>query len=178
MVRPEGRSLKLPSLPIVAFLALAACRPPSGSPLGDAAAPASSESAAPAPACVPDALRSATPLVPYRLPPACRLRGGPSTVVLATPAEAARALDCGDAGAPADLPALVVGQRVLSPATVGIDAYDDGARITIVSRQRGACPGEYPPMPVPATLAFRLPAAPGSKRDLGEATCSQAWRCR
>lgn len=70
---------------------------------------------------------------------------------------------------------VVVTGRALSPATLGVDVYDDGQKVTFVSRQRGSCPNEYPPMPITIPIAFLIPA--GEARTFGDAMCKQAYNC-
>jgi hypothetical protein len=87
----------------------------------------------------------------------------------------AGALDCPSSGIDFGKSNVVVAGRSLSPATVGIDVYDDGQKLTFVSRQRDSCPKEYPPMPITIAIAFLIPA--GEARTFGEAMCKQAYKC-
>jgi hypothetical protein len=65
---------------------------------------------------------------------------------------------------------------MLSPAGAGYAVYADGARLTLVSRQRTPCPDDPRPMPTPYTLAFLLPAAQAF--TVAQATCTLPPQCR
>jgi hypothetical protein len=71
---------------------------------------------------------------------------------------------------------LLAHERTLSPATVGVDAYDDGRTITFVGRQRAPCPGDPRPMPVPVTLLYTIETS--GERTFAEAACTVTPACR
>jgi hypothetical protein len=71
---------------------------------------------------------------------------------------------------------LVLADRMLSPAQIGSDIYDDGTTITFVSRQRTSCPDDPQPIPTPYTVAFLLPA--GAERAYAEASCTVRQACK
>lgn len=132
------------------------------------------------PACKPDTLGAAKLVTPWKPPAACQWRAlaaGAKTFVHSEADLIAAALDCqsNHSGIDFTKSTLVVTGHTLSPATVGVDVYDDGAKVTFVSRQRSPCPAESPPMPVTIPLAFEIPA--GTTRTFVEATCKQDVKC-
>lgn len=70
---------------------------------------------------------------------------------------------------------LLVTRRVVSPATVGFDALDDGAKVTFVGRQRSPCPDDPRPMPMEQTLAYPIPV--GGDRAVAETVCTVPTKC-
>lgn len=70
---------------------------------------------------------------------------------------------------------LLVTRRTVSPATVGFDALDDGAKVTFVGRQRSPCPDDPRPMPMEQTLAYPIPA--GGDRAFAETVCTVPTKC-
>jgi hypothetical protein len=122
-------------------------------------------------------LGSATKLTPHQLPDACTANVPEGDARIVTSIEAAGetfacpgavVLDFATTG-------LAVTRRTLSPATVGVDAYDDGKTVTWVTRFRSPCPNDPHPMPVPATLLYLLPN-PG-ERAFAEANCTVETKC-
>lgn len=103
---------------------------------------------------------------------------GDAPLVIRDKAALAEKLDCPAGPPPVDFDrqALIVVSRVLSPATVGIDAFDDGKVVTLVTRARRPCPDDPRPMPTPATYLFVI-AAPAA-RTFAEASCTATSRCR
>jgi hypothetical protein len=89
----------------------------------------------------------------------------------------AAALDCESERSGIDFAksTLVITGQTLSPAAVGVDVYDDGAKVTFVSRLRSPCPAEPLPGPVTLPLAFEIPA--GTTRTFAETTCKQNVTC-
>lgn len=71
--------------------------------------------------------------------------------------------------------ALLVTRRNLSPATVAIDALDDGKVVTFVGHQRPNCPSDPRPMPIQKDYAYLLPA--GATRTFAEANCTLERTC-
>ena len=74
-----------------------------------------------------------------------------------------------------DQQALVAAAYTLSPAGVGLGAFDDGKTVTLVSRQRSPCPGDPMPMPMNSTAWFVLPT--GGERTFGAAACTVESTC-
>ena len=134
-----------------------------------------------APRCKADGLGAAKLVTTWKPPEACHWKGlahGVTTIMRNEADLVAGALDCPEStssGVDFKKNSVVVTGRALSPATVGVDVYDDGQKVTFVSRQRESCPNEYPPMPITVPLAFLVPA--GESRTFGEATCKQPWKC-
>ena len=131
------------------------------------------------PRCKPDGLGAAKLVTTWKAPEACHWKGlahGATTIMRNEADLIAGALDCpASSGVDFTKNHVVVTGRALSPATVGVDVYDDGQKVTFVSRQRDSCPNEYPPMPITVPLAFLIPA--DETRTFGEAMCKQPWKC-
>ena len=148
---------------------------------GGATATPSTATAAAAgpPRCKADGLGAAKLVDPWKPPDSCHWRGlahGSTTIMRSEADLFAGALDCtASSGVDFAKSNVVVSGRSLSPATVGIDVYDDGKKVTFVSRQRDSCPKEFPPMPITVPLAFFVPA--GEARTFAEATCKQERKC-
>jgi hypothetical protein len=131
------------------------------------------------PRCRADGLGAARLVTSWKPPETCHWRGlahGATTIMRSETDLVAGALDCPASGVDFTKSNVVVAGRSLSPATVGVDVYDDGKTVTFVSRQRDACPNEAPPMPITVPIAFLIPAGEG--RTFGEAMCRQPWKCR
>ena len=130
--------------------------------------------------CRPAALASAQELPAWKLPEGCAWRGLPGNgqTVVRSAQELTEKLDCKGSPPGVDFTAsaLLVTSRVFSPAQTGLGALDDGTTVTWVSRTRPSCPSEYPPMPVPLTVAVVVPASPA--RAFAEATCVGPSSCR
>ena len=131
--------------------------------------------------CKADGLGAAKLVTTWKPPEACHWKGlahGATTIMRNEADLVAGALDCPEgasSGIDFTKSNVVVTGRALSPATVGVDVYDDGEKVTFVSRQRESCPNEHPPMPITVPVAFLVPA--GASRTFGEATCKQPWKC-
>lgn len=122
-------------------------------------------------------LGSATALAPWRPPAGCTPRGGETTVLRAA-AELEARLECAGGathGFDFSKQALVAAAYTLSPAGVGLGAFDDGKTVTLVSRQRSPCPGDPMPMPMNSTAWFVLPT--GGERTFGAAACTVESTC-
>ena len=65
--------------------------------------------------------------------------------------------------------------RSFSPAQVGLDALDDGKKLTLVSRQRLPCPKDPRPMPGPDS-AFAYTLSSGT-RTFAETSCNIEVKC-
>jgi len=177
-------------LSCVASLALVACHrstPADSASDGGASSTSTSTSstktsgAAEASRCKADGLGTAKLVTTWKPPEACHWKGlahGATTIMRSEADLVAGALDCPESassGIDFTKNNVVVTGRALSPATVGVDVYDDGQKITFVSRQRDSCPNEAPPMPITVPIAFLVPA--GASRTFGEAMCKQPWKC-
>ncbi len=131
------------------------------------------------PHCKAAGLGDAALVKTWRPPEVCHWRGlaqGATTIIHSEVDLIAAALDCpASSGIDFAKSNVVVTGRALSPATVGIDAYDDGKKITFVSRQREPCPKEVPAMPITVPIAFLIPA--GELRTFGDAMCTQHYKC-
>lgn len=126
----------------------------------------------------PCAVAGATKLAAWKVPDGCAVKDAGEPTWIRTDADLAAHLVCGADVPEQDLPAppLLAVERTLSPATVGIDAYDDGKTITWVSRQRNPCPGEPPPMPVPASFVFVASGLTGD-RAFADKICTVDIKC-
>ena len=126
-----------------------------------ATATATANAVTEAPRCKADGLGAAKLVTTWKPPEDCRWKGlahGATTIMRNAADLKAGALDCPASGVDFAKDSVVVAGRALSPATVGVDVYDDGKKITFVSRQRDSCPNEYPPMPITVPIAFLIPA--------------------
>ena len=119
------------------------------------------------------AVAGATQLKAWPIPQGCSIKDADAPTWLRTDADLAAHVGCGSEVPEFDFPAppLLAITRTLSPATVGIDAYDDRKTITWVSRQRNPCPNEHPPMPVPMSYVFVASGLTGD-RAYAESTCT------
>ena len=172
------------SLLCVASMAVVACHRNSAPPDSASDGGATSTKAGGAPEvarCKADGLGAAKLVTTWKPPESCHWKGlahGATTIMRSEADLVAGALDCPESsssGIDFTKDNVVVTGRALSPATVGVDVYDDGQKVTFVSRQRDACPNEYPPMPITVPIAFLVPA--GATRTFGEAMCKQPWKC-
>jgi len=157
------------TLQVVAALAAVSCaRSPSAPPAGDPCSAAAL------------GLGKATRAAPWQPPPGCSLagRGGPP-VLVRSEAELRAAVTCaGDVTSGIDFAAhaLVLQSITLSPASTGADVFDDGAVVTVVTRQRRPCPGDPQPMPIGHTVAALVSGA--GERTVRESTCVADTTCR
>lgn len=126
----------------------------------------------------PCAVAGAKQLPAWTVPQGCSVKVATDPTWIRTDADIATYLPCGPDVPEFDYPAppLLTIHRTLSPSTLGIDAYDDGKTITWVSRQREACPGEYPPMPAPVNYVFVASGLTGD-RVYAESRCRVAFKC-
>lgn len=123
-------------------------------------------------------LAAATALAPWTPPAGCTPRGQ-GTAIVRTAAELDGRLACaGGASHGFDLASqgLVAVAYTMSPASVGLIAYDDGKTVTLVSRQRSPCPDDPLPMPMQGAAWFVLPT--GGERTLADAVCTVESTCR
>lgn len=184
----------MPKLALVVplFAALAACRSApesvvSKDPPGKAGTSGVTTPPTPTPdvAAKPDpcgaaalGLGQAAALEPWNPPPGCSPRGD-GNAILRSDDELAPRLEC-SAGlnhlVDFTRHALLAVGYTLSPAGVGVGAFDDGKVITLVSRQRSPCPGDPMPMPMNTTAWFQLPA--GAERTFSDKVCTVESTCK
>lgn len=123
-------------------------------------------------------LKDAKALTTWQPPPGCMARGDGVAVIRSEDELKAR-LEC-PAGVAAGVDftkqALLVDAYMMSPASTGVIAYDDGKVVTLVSRQRSPCPNDPQPMPMNATAWFVVPG--GGARTTAEAVCTVESTCR
>jgi len=120
-------------------------------------------------------LGTAKPLAAWT-PAGCTAKGG-GPAVIASDADAAAQLDCtSPLGIDFAKQALVVVTRSWSPAQTGELAFDDGSKVTLVSRQRSPCPDEPRPMPTPPITSLFLTDANGA-RTFAQGSCTVATTC-
>jgi hypothetical protein len=129
--------------------------------------------------CSPAALNlpTAKPVVVWQPPQGCTARQSEGPRLVKTDADAATSFDCKKTKLGVELAktSLLVVSRTLSPATVGIDALDDGTTVTFVNRFRNPCPDDPRPMPVPMTKVFLLDDA--GDRVFADASCTVETKC-
>jgi hypothetical protein len=129
---------------------------------------------------VATSLGKTTRLSVWKPPADCKEKGGGSSPSLAgTEADARTHVECKDPKAKLGIDfakhQLVVTARSYSPAQVGLDVYDDGKKVTFVSRQRPPCKNDPRPMPGPSNTLLML-ASPGP-RTFAEASCNVDVKC-
>ena len=129
--------------------------------------------------CSADALKlKAKALTAWKLPERCTAKTSARTV-LKTKAEVDAAFQC-DKGVSLGIDttklALVQVPWMMSPAAAGLIAYDDGKRITLVTKFRQPCPNDPHAMPINLTSWYLLPAD-GKDRDFAETNCTLPKQC-
>ena len=128
--------------------------------------------------CSPVALRlpAAAALTPWKPPVGCGTRKVIGNVLIKTDAQAAKTFDCPGTKLGIDFSntGILVSSRTLSPATVGIDALDDGKTVTLVNRFRRPCAKESRPVPVPMTFMFLITRG---DRRFSDASCTVDAAC-
>lgn len=135
--------------------------------------------------CTLPELAQARALSPVLIP-GCSFSGGGTVsapTVLRTAEEVAAALRCNGEGQPAastlgvDMNAndVYVVEYTMSPASAGIEAFDDGTRLTVLTRFRPNCPGDPMPMPMNSTVAWLVPK--DATRTIAQASCSLPEQC-
>jgi hypothetical protein len=130
--------------------------------------------------CVATGKPLGTKLTAWKPPAECTLKGGTqSPRSISNDADARAHLECKDPKAKLGVDfakqQLIVTSRSLSPAGVGFDVYDDGKKITVVSRQRNPCKNDPRPMPGPnTTMIFQTT---GGARVFADAACTVESKC-
>jgi hypothetical protein len=177
---------------VVLCSAAAACRPEpagDGKPVtpetADTRAPDSVKPPTDAPA-KPDpcgaaalGLGAARALDPWTLPSGCTPTGSSGKTIARSDAELAAIVQCpaGVAtGVDFSKQAVLAIGYTLSPAGVGLGAFDDGKLVTLVSRQRSPCPDDPRPMPMNTTAWFVLPG--GGERTFADTICTVESTCK
>lgn len=125
-------------------------------------------------------LGSAKALVAWKAPAGCTARGGSSPPkLLTTEADARAQFDCKDpkANFAVDFKtkSLVASTGSWSPAQVGLSAFDDGKKVTLVSRQRAPCKGDPQPMPSPAISSLFVGGT--GVRTFAQSSCTVVTKC-
>lgn len=178
---------------IVAGLLMAACSQGSGRPDGagggdgatgggDGAAGGGGEADDDS-ACLPARLGlvNAHLVASYEYPTGCTLQAQPSQgeIVRVTSEEEFRGkVQCpAGTGSGIDFAAheLRIMARMSSPANVGVDVWDDGAKLTMVDRFREPCQPGPLPMPMTSTFQFLLPV--GATRTTANTHCTIRPHC-
>lgn len=144
----------------------------------------STSTSAPLTCTVPE-VAQARSVAPLMIPGCSFGDGGPANAprVLHSSEEVSAALRCGGEGQP---PASAHGvdaaaydvhvlEYTMSPAFAGIEVFDDGTRLTVLTRFRPNCPGDPMPMPMNSTLAWLMPK--GAERTVQQASCSLPEQC-
>jgi hypothetical protein len=134
--------------------------------------------------CTVPEVAQARPIAPLLIP-GCSFTGGSSSTptILHTAEEVSAALRCSGEGQP---PAGALGidmaandvyllEYTMSPAFGGLEVFDDGTALTLVTRFRPNCPGDPMPMPMNSTLAWLMPK--DASRTVQQASCSLPERC-
>ncbi|MBK8591168.1 MAG: hypothetical protein IPN77_18980 [Sandaracinaceae bacterium] len=126
----------------------------------------------------------ARPIAPLLIP-GCSFTGGSSSTptVLHTAEEVSAALRCNGEGQPpgsalgVDMAAndVYLLEYTMSPAFGGLEVFDDGTALTVLTRFRPNCPGDPMPMPMNSTVAWLMPK--DASRTMQQATCSLPERC-
>ena len=134
--------------------------------------------------CTVPEVAQARPIAPLLIP-GCSFTGGSSSTptVLHTAEEVSAALRCNGEGQPpgsalgVDMAAndVYLLQYTMSPAFGGLEVFDDGTALTVLTRFRPNCPGDPMPMPMNSTVAWLMPK--DASRTMQQATCSLPERC-
>ena len=134
--------------------------------------------------CTVPEVAQARPIAPLLIP-GCSFTGGSSSTptVLHTAEEVSAALRCNGEGQPpgsalgVDMAAndVYLLEYTMSPAFGGLEVFDDGTALTVLTRFRPNCPGDPMPMPMNSTVAWLMPK--DASRTMQQATCSLPERC-
>lgn len=149
---------------------------------GTADTTGSGSGSAPLTCSVPE-LAQARALPPLVVPGCSFSDGGAGSAprVLHTAEEVAAALRCNGEGQPSALGIDMAANDVyvlgytMSPAFGGLEVFDDGTALTVLTRFRPNCPGDPMPMPMNSTVAWLMPK--DASRTMAQATCSLPERC-
>jgi hypothetical protein len=159
----------LRSTGLVLFVLTLACDSPSAEP------PTSDT-------CMPGGLEAAHSVETVRIPSGCRVTSGGTITapsVIRSAEELTGALEC---DANTERPTidfathqLMLAEFSMSPAYGGSEVFDDGSKVTFVTRDRSPCPDDPMPMPMSSTLAYLLPQ--GAERSYQQLACTLPARC-
>lgn len=123
-------------------------------------------------------LGSAKPMTAWQAPAGCTVRPATEPLMVRTEIHGKAQFECPEGtvlGIDWKHETVVVSTKSWSPAQVGVAAFDDGAKITLVDRQRSPCPGDPQPMPsAPVTSLFLGKAG---KRTFAHAVCTVPTSC-
>ncbi len=130
--------------------------------------------------CGPQALDlgAAASLVAWKPPPGCAAKGTRGSVIIGNGEDLTARLQCNEGvehGLDLSKERLLQVRGSMSPATIGWAAYDDGGRLTVVTKFRSPCPSDPRPMPMEFTQWFLVPA--DAERELAETTCTVKTKC-
>lgn len=124
-------------------------------------------------------LGAARALEPWKLPSGCTPTDIDGPRLARGDAELAALVQCPPgvaSGVDFAAQAVLAVGYTLSPAGVGLTAFDDGEVVTLVSRQRNPCPGDPRPMPIGKTDWFLLLG--GGERTFDNKVCTVAATCK
>ncbi|MEM6990074.1 MAG: hypothetical protein AAF721_06240 [Myxococcota bacterium] len=123
-------------------------------------------------------LGAARSLAAWKPPTGCAAEGPHGATFIRSGDDLATRLRCSDgtsSGVDFSKQSLVQIRGSMSPATVGWVAYDDGTRVTSVTKFRSACPDDPRPMPMEFTQWYVVSGE--TDRVLAEATCTVPTKC-
>jgi hypothetical protein len=143
------------------------------------AASCSSASAQPADPCSAGALgiSPAVPLVPWTPPAGCTLDHPAARAIVQSQTDLAALLKCSPPAFDFDHDSLLVVTWPASRTATGLEAFDDGTTVTVVTRSRAPCPHESPPMAMTRTDFFVIASAHAS-RNFGDRSCVASSACQ
>jgi hypothetical protein len=128
--------------------------------------------------CTIDGIEGAHPVGGVSLPTTCSFSASGSPSAPLRVDDPTKAVSC-EAGTAAvmDLGGqdLVVVRYEISPASTGLEVYDDGTTVTFATRFRQPCPNDPHPMPMQQIFGFMLPK--GEARTWREANCTLPLDC-
>lgn len=132
--------------------------------------------------CMPGGLEAAHSVQMVAIPRGCRVLAAGMIMapsVIRSADELARALEC---DANSERPTIDFGKHQLMlaefsmpPAYGGGEVFDDGSKVTFVTRDLPPCPGDPMPMPISLPLAYLLPQ--GAERSYQQLSCTLPVRC-
>lgn len=123
-------------------------------------------------------LASAAALPVWTVPEGCTPGGKSGRTIARTEAELAGVIECAagkSAGFDFSKGAILAVGYTMSPASIGVGAFDDGKVITVVSRFRSPCPKDPMPRPIDTVAWFEVPD--GGERTFAEKSCTVQPRC-
>lgn len=122
-------------------------------------------------------LKGAAALTAWTLPSGCTPRGSSGNTIAKNEAELRPLVECGGgSGVDFNKQAVLAVGYSLSPAGVGMAAFDDGKVVTLAMKQRSPCKDDPMPMPMNTTAWFLLPA--GGERTFANTVCTVESDCK